>query len=185
MDNNSTRNLVSDILRGRTDRFAELISEFERPVYNLALRMTGLEADAADLTQDIFLRVWLNLDKYDPDRKFFTWLYTLAVNLIRNHLKKKVPRVFDDLSAQEHRQPDASGEGDPSVALAAKQQSLKIQELLLRLPLEQREAIFLRFFGDLPFEEIAAILGVTPGAAKMRVRRGLLRLRNLLDELPP
>jgi DNA-directed RNA polymerase specialized sigma24 family protein len=81
--------LVQEILLGRKDLFAELIGEFERPIFSLALRMTGSSTKAADLSQEIFVRAWLNLDKYDPKKEFFTWLYTLSLNVIRNHLKKK------------------------------------------------------------------------------------------------
>jgi RNA polymerase sigma factor (sigma-70 family) len=85
--------LVQEILLGRRGLFAELVEEFERPVFSLALRMTGSPSDAEDLSQEIFVRAWLNLDKYEPQKKFFTWLYTLALNVIRNHLKKKILRV--------------------------------------------------------------------------------------------
>ena len=181
MEPNRISSLVSGILQGRTELFSELVGEFQKPIYNLALRMTGSPDDAADLTQEIFVRAWINLGRYDPQRKFFTWLYTLALNLIRNHLKKSSrpfshgAHPFYDLSL-------SSEEIDPAVVLARKEEKGRIELLLLRLPANQREALLLRFFSELPYDEIAAILGISQSGVKMRVSRGLARLRVLLEE---
>ena len=182
MDPNRIPTLVRGILQGRTDLYAELVGEFQKPIYNLALRMTGSPADAADLTQDIFVRAWINLDKYDSEKKFFTWLYTLALNLIRNHLKKKTLIVSNDAFRPQGDTVDPSCGADPAVALAIKQRERRIQELLLNLPTDQREALLLRFFSDLSYDEMAAILRVSQSGAKMRVSRGLMRLRALFKE---
>ncbi len=181
----STAALVREILDGRKDLFAELIGAFQSPIYNLALRMTGSSADAADLTQEIFVRAWIHLDKYDPRRPFFTWLYTLALNLIRNHLRKAAKTIP---SSNNSGAGDADGadapetKPDPSETLFRKQSEAQIQALLLQLPADQREALLLRFFSDLRYGEMADVLGVSQSAAKMRVSRGLERLRILLNQ---
>jgi RNA polymerase sigma-70 factor (ECF subfamily) len=177
MDPDPIPTLVRHILNGRTDLFAELVGQFQTPIYNLALRMTGSAADAADLTQDTFVRAWIHLDKYDPRKKFFTWLYTLSLNLIRNHLRKRASCL-----APAHEPAAVSLALDPAQALASRQEAGRIQQLLLRLPEDQREALWLRFFSDLSYSEMAAIMGVSPSGAKMRVSRGLRRLRVLVQD---
>lgn len=180
MENHRALTLVRETLHGQTNRFAELVKGFEGPVYNLALRMTGSPADAADLTQETFLRAWLNLDKYDQERKFFTWLYTLALNLIRNHLRKAA-RLGPTAGVLPDRPPvEEAVAANPVQALDARRQGRDIQAVLQRLPLEQREALLLRFFQDVSFEDIAVILGVGVSCAKMRVRRGLVAMRGMM-----
>ncbi len=184
MASESTAALVREILDGRKDLFAELIGAFQSPVYNLALRMTGSAADTADLTQEIFLRAWVHLDRYDPRRPFFTWLYTLSLNLTRNHLRK-APKTISSSNVPDPGDADG-GENpdtmpDPSETLFRKQSEAQIQTLLLQLPADQREALLLRFFGDLRYGEMADDLVVSQSAAKMRVSRGLERLRALLQ----
>lgn len=181
MDDDLAGTLVRDTLLGQTSRFAELVRGFESPVYNLALRMTGSAADAADLTQETFLRAWLNLDKYNQQHKFFTWLYTLALNLIRNHLKKTSRHglMLSALAFPDQLPAEEAPAANPAAALATKQKGRAIQDLLFHLPVEQREALLLRFFQDMSFAELATILGVSQSAAKMRVRRGLAALREV------
>lgn len=178
MASESTAALVREILDGRKDLFAELIGAFQSPIYNLALRMTGSPADAADLTQEIFVRAWINLGKYDPRRPFFTWLYSLGINLLRNHFKKKHLPVVDASSLPVELETGSH----PAADLEAEEEKAYLQALLLKLSVEQREAILMRFFGGLSFEEMASVLGISQSAAKMRVSRGLERLRALLSQ---
>jgi RNA polymerase sigma-70 factor, ECF subfamily len=185
MDPDAIAILVRDVLDGQKERFGKLIEAFDKPIYNLALRMTGSTADAADLTQEIFVRAWIHLDRYDPRRPFHTWLYTLAINLIRNHLRrsKKIRTAMDDPGRPRPERAGTPGPApDPAEALADKQAEHRIRAMLLRLPADQREALLLRFFSDLRYGEMADVLGVSQSAAKMRVSRGLERLRALLDQ---
>ncbi|SDB34302.1 RNA polymerase sigma-70 factor, ECF subfamily [Desulfonatronum thiosulfatophilum] len=182
MEDKVAKALVREVLQGQTPCFAELVKGFESPVYNLALRMTGSPADAADLSQETFVRAWLHLDKYDLERKFFTWLYTLSLNLIRNHLAKTGRAVLSGQPHPDRELVEEARNANPAQSLAAKQDGLKVQDMLQRLPLEQREALLLRFFQDVSFKDMAVILGVTTSAAKMRVRRGLETMRRMGDE---
>jgi RNA polymerase sigma-70 factor, ECF subfamily len=181
MDDDQARQCVHDSLKGHTNRqkecFGKLVEAYQKPIFNLALRMTGSMEDAADLTQETFVRAWLNLDKYDPERSFFTWLYTLALNVIRNHLKKAGRTgILMPLDPKRHPVDDTQCV-DPVRALGAKQAGLDVLARLRRLPLEQSEALLLRFFQDVSFKDMAAMLNVSVSAAKMRVRRGLEALR--------
>lgn len=182
MDNELAKNLIREILGGQTGRFAELVEWFKTPIYTLALRMTGSATDAQDLTQEIFIRAWLNLDKYDQRYKFFTWLYTLALNLIRNHLKKTSRQTPVAAAFPEQLLPDKTADADPAQSLAAREERREINNKLLRLPAEQREALLLRFFQDVSFEDMAAIMWVGVSAAKMRVGRGLVALRKMMRD---
>ncbi len=183
MEDKVAKVLVREALQGSRDAFSELVRGFESPVYNLALRMTGSASDAADLAQESFVRAWLHLDKYDLERKFFTWLYTLSLNLIRNHLAKTGRTDFAPLLDPDRQPIEEARSANPAPALFAKQDGLMVQEVLRSLPLEQREALLLRFFQDVSFKDMAVILGVSTSAAKMRVRRGLEAMRRVMGEV--
>ena len=88
MDQKIEAEIVAKVLKGDRQAYALLVEEYKSPIYNLAYRMTGNSEDADDLTQETFIRAYINLWRFDPKRKFFTWLYTISINLIRNHLKK-------------------------------------------------------------------------------------------------
>lgn len=172
--------LVRRILDGDRELFSSLVKAYQGQIFNLALRMTGSRSDAADLTQETFVRAWIKLDSFDEDRRFFTWIYTLCLNLIRNHLKKKSSarhkKYFSEQSRLEKEYAD-----DPQQEIIIRQNGQQIQNLLLCLPVDQREALLLRFFSDVSYREMTHILGVSESCAKMRVSRGLKTLRGMMS----
>jgi len=180
MDQKADEEIVAEVLRGERQAYAKIIDAYKVPIFNLALRMTGRHEDADDLTQETFIRAYQKLHQYDRERKFFTWLYTIGINLIRNHLKKKerndVSRPADCLRPESPLQGDDGGEGD----LLSEDRMKKLEENMRKLPVEMREAIILKYQQDLTFEEIADITGDSMSAVKMRVYRGLERLKSLM-----
>ncbi len=181
MDQNQEREIIKRVERGERNAYALLIEAYKGPLFNLAFRMTGSYPDADDLTQEIFIRAYQNLQQFDQDKKFFTWLYTLGINLIRNHLKKKAKDVANHTMDHQFPEPqtkgDASGEGD----FPSEESMRRLDENMQRLPVDWREAIILKFYQDLTFEEVAAITGDSLSAVKMRVYRGLEKLKQLME----
>jgi RNA polymerase sigma-70 factor (ECF subfamily) len=80
--------LVYEILSGDVDSYALLVKRYQKPIYNLMLRMTGSEQDALDLSQETFVRAYEKLEKFDPSASFFPWLYTMGLNLARDFLRR-------------------------------------------------------------------------------------------------
>jgi len=181
MDQNQEREIIKRVEKGERDAYALLIEMYKGPLFNLAFRMTGSYSDADDLTQEIFIRAYQKLQQFDQDKKFFTWLYTLGINLIRNHLKKKAKDVANHTMDHQFRGPqtrgDESGEGD----FPSEDSMRSLDENMQRLPVDLREAIILKFYQDLTFEEVAAITGDSLSAVKMRVYRGLEKLKQLME----
>lgn len=134
--------------------------------------MTGNLEDADDLTQEAFIRAYQYLWRYDQRKKFFTWLYTIAFNLIRNHFKKnKKEKLSEELST--------------SLLADRNQRLIKDQEIsshLLLLEEELRALLIMKYQQELSFEEIAEITGKSLSAVKMRIYRGLEKLRELMKE---
>ncbi|MBU2548060.1 MAG: sigma-70 family RNA polymerase sigma factor [Proteobacteria bacterium] len=174
MDQTEEREIIEAIQGGDIQGYALLVEQYGSAVFNLAFRMTGSRQDADDLAQETFLRAFTFLSRFDRQRRFFPWLYTIALNLIRKHLKKKREIPMEPVVAE-------PGD-DPEQTLTRIQEARWLSLHLDRLPVHLREAVVLRYYEDLPFEEIADITGVSTSGAKMRVYRGLERLRVLISE---
>ncbi|NPU86036.1 MAG: RNA polymerase sigma factor [Syntrophaceae bacterium] len=184
MDQRQAKDIVQRILEGDTNAYALLVDAYKNPILQLAYRMTGSLQDADDLSQEAFIRAFRNLHRYDRERPFFTWLYTVALNGIRNHLKKK--------KREEAGSIESACQGDPADNAPGMEDRLdeareaeRLQRMLWRLPADQREALILRFYQGLSLEETSEILGISLSAAKMRIYRGLERLKQLLSRGNP
>jgi RNA polymerase sigma-70 factor (ECF subfamily) len=176
MDQKNEAEIIARVLNGDRQSYALLVDEYKSPIYNLAYRMTGNLEDADDLTQETFIRAYQYLWRYDKSKKFFTWLYTLALNLIRNHFKKnKYNKSSEELSANLLADKNPS----PETELIETQE---ISVYLLRLEDESRALLIMKFNQGLTFEEIAQITGKSLSSVKMRIYRGLEKLKELLKE---
>ena len=170
--------LVHEILSGDVDSYALLVKRYQKPIYNLMLRMTGSEQDAIDLTQETFVRAYEKLERFNPSAPFFPWLYTMGLNLARDFLRRA------------KRSPIESYESDNNFSLEIGQDDrladqIDVQDVLeglKTLPMDYREALLLRFHEGLSVSEVAYALGLSLSAAKMRIHRGLLKLRQLLEK---
>ena len=91
MDIDQESKIIRRILSGEHEAYALLVEKYKGPVYNLASRLTGRHQDKEDLAQEIFIRAFEALERFDETKRFFPWLYTIALNVIRNHKKKKSP----------------------------------------------------------------------------------------------
>lgn len=177
MDQRTDVEIVAGILQGDRQAYALLVDRYKGPVFNLALRMTGSHEDASDLAQEIFLRAYQNLHRYDPQKKFFTWLYTMGINLIRNHLKKKARQItVNTLSEEKQSVLQNEGAGDD----LAEANLAGLERAMIALTVEAREAIVLKYQQGMTFEEVAEITGASVSAVKMRVYRALEQLREML-----
>jgi RNA polymerase sigma-70 factor, ECF subfamily len=170
--------LVNEILSGDVNSYALLMRRYQKPIYNLMLRMTGSEQDAVDLTQETFVRAYEKLEKFNPSASFFPWLYTMGLNLARDFLRraKRSPIVSYE------PENSASIEIDQDDRLADQIDVQRVSEGLQSLPVDYREALLLRFHEELSVSEVAHALGLSVSAAKMRIHRGLQKLRQLLEK---
>lgn len=157
------------------------IQTYERRIYSYLYRLEGHEADALDLTQEVFYRAWRSIRTFRAGERVMPWLFQIARNTqIERHRKKQLPRFSIDEAQEEvgfevpavQRGPEAQAESVDSAE--------RVQRALLRLPEEYREAVVLRFVEDLSYDEIAQVQGVAVGTAKSRVFRAKEQLAGLL-----
>jgi RNA polymerase sigma-70 factor (ECF subfamily) len=148
-------------------------------VYRTCYRVVGNHADAADLTQEVFLRAYRGLPRFRRDASFSTWLYRIAVNTALTHAAAR-GTGFDTLEAVSDV-PDPKGV-PADVAVERGQRARALRAALGRLPKKQRLTLVLRVYGDLSHEEIARALGRSVGTVKANLFFALRNLRALLGE---
>ncbi|HEX7705482.1 MAG TPA: sigma-70 family RNA polymerase sigma factor [Thermoanaerobaculia bacterium] len=178
------RTLVERILGGDRDLFTTLVTRYEKRVINYVYRITHRYEEAHDLAQDIFVKVYLALDRYDPKYQFSTWLFRIAQNSAIDALRKKsisevpIARTVDDEGSSREREFADEDDISPYRAFRNKQLSAAIDDAVTGLPTDYRELIQLRHFAELSYEEIAAMKKLPLGTVKNK----LFRARNLLKE---
>ncbi len=172
--------VIRDVLAGDPEAFGLLVERYQRPIYNLMLRATGAAHTAADLAQDTFLRAYENLERFRPGARFFSWLYAIGMNRARDWLRAAGLRRETGLESLDGA--DFPGNpGDQQERLAERLDLERVHRAVTRLPLEQREALLLRYREDFSLLEVAEALGISLSAAKMRVHRALETVRRALE----
>ncbi|HKY64233.1 MAG TPA: RNA polymerase sigma factor [bacterium] len=161
---------------GDSSAFAELVDRHKDAVYRWVYSWVGRKESAEELAQDVFLNAFRNLGNFRGDSKFSTWLHQIALNRCRDHWRSR-QRKPESLVEEEYLARVESPRASSEVSAVARQEAEALRSAMAELPDIYREALSLRFFGDLPYEEIAAMLGENLSNVKMRVMRGLAQLR--------
>jgi RNA polymerase sigma-70 factor (ECF subfamily) len=175
--------LVAAAREGDRAAFEELVRATQADTYTLALRLTGNTEDARDVVQETYLRAFRGLERFRGDAQFTTWLYRITANCATNQLGKRSKHrheLLDEESpvADERRENDPVDRTDLSLLRA------DLAEALRTLPPKLRAVVVLRDIYDLPHESIAAELGISETAAKVRLHRARKQLREQVLPLP-
>jgi RNA polymerase sigma-70 factor, ECF subfamily len=188
-DRNAEAGVIAAILAGNTHLFHDLIRPYERTVFSMAITLLRNPQDAEDVMQEAFLKAFRNLHAYRAEARFSTWLVSIALNEARSCLRRH--RAVESL--------DASDENDriapellrdwrevPSEVLERLEVRKLLREAVTELPLIYREVFLLREFQELSITESAEVLGISPGAVKVRLHRARIMLqRRLAPQLRP
>jgi RNA polymerase sigma-70 factor, ECF subfamily len=182
--------IVRRCMDGDSGAWAELVRTHHRRVYGLCYRFTGNPADAEDLTQDVFLKVYSNLASFDTARgSLHVWIATMTRNLLvdnfrRTRNQRATGSLDEGWEGQEELKPldrlVACGPS-PHERAAQKELAKMVQGALARVSVELREAVILRDLQDLDYKEIAQVLGIPEGTVKSRISRGRAELARLLE----
>lgn len=143
--------------------FNEIMTEFQDPIYFFILRMVANEHDAEDLTQETFVKAYTERNKFRGDSAINTWIYRIAANLAKNHLRWRSIRNFISVDHAKDQLPTTSLDSQSDVTAAREQELLShLQDLSAR----QRSVFILRYFQGLAHKEIAQVLGISEGSSK-------------------
>lgn len=179
---------IKQVRKGDQNAFGEIVELYKDKVFQLCFRMLGNSHEAEDISQEAFMRAYINIERYNIDRKFSTWLYRIATNLCIDRIRKKKPDYYLDAEV-------AGTEGltlysqIPASQLAPDEEVSKIelqeiiQNEILKLPEKYRAVIVLKYIEELPLLEISKILDLPIGTIKTRIHRGREALRKQLRHI--
>lgn len=160
--------LIAAAAEGDEHAFSEIVERYQKPVYNLCYRLLGNHGDAEDASQEVFMKAYRGLGKFDPQRPFMSWILAIAYNQSIDQIRRR--RVtWVGLEALF----DRSDQQSPSAELAveARDEAESVQEMLSTLSVKDRAAVVLRYWYDYSYDEIAETLSLTTSAVKSRLHR--------------
>lgn len=180
--------IIRDILKGDKEKFRLLVEKYKQLVFRTCMGFVHDKDDADDLTQEVFIQAYQSLSKFKKESAFSTWLYRIAVNASLNKIRKESGRSFlqriESMFSGEIKNdpPFSSSDLDnPENIFIRQEHSHWIQKALDSLPENQRTAIILSRYDDLPQKEVAEIMNITEGAVEALLQRAKKNLREKLS----
>ena len=190
-DHQAVNALVRRCVAGDAAAWQEIVQQYNRRIYNICYRFAGSPDDAADLTQEVFIKIYRTLNTFDGTRAaFMTWVTTVTRNLLVDHFRKgKYDRITDSLEATPSGQEDGLTVGEqledhsvsPEQSVQSQETQKMVHEALRGLSPDLREAVILRDLQDMDYKEIAVVLKIPEGTVKSRINRGRTELARLLQ----
>lgn len=173
------RLLVQAALGGDQLAFGELVTRYQAAVYNMAYRMLGDPTEAEDAAQEVFVRAWNQLHTFQLDRRFSTWLLSIASHYSIDLLRRRKPQApLDDVALYVQ-----SDDPEPEELALKSEQSAMVRQLLNTLPDKYRSVTVLRYYNDLSYDEIARVTGLTESAVKTQLHRARKMLAEELAQV--
>jgi RNA polymerase sigma-70 factor, ECF subfamily len=164
--------LVARSLQGDAAAFEILVERYQRVLYTVAFRMLGNQDDARDAMQTAFVRAYERLATFNPDHRFFSWIYRIVINECLNLIRARRP--------EEALTPALAAAGTPFETAASRERRAQVQAALLELSPDYRAVVVLRHFAGLSYDEMATALGVPSKTIKSRLHTARQRLGELL-----
>ena len=176
---------IKQVLKGDQSAYEDIVNLYQHKLYQVSYRMLGNKEEAEDITQEAFVRAYINLHSFDQKRKFSTWIYRIATNLCIDRIRKKKPDYHLDAEVAGTDGLDmysqiAADEQLPEEALEQMELQERIQYEISRLPDKYRAVIVLKYIEELSLQEISDILEMPLGTVKTRIHRGREALRKQL-----
>ncbi len=181
--------LMEHVVRGSEAAFATLVERYRGRVINLVCRFISDRDRAQEIAQEVFLRVFVHRERYRPSGKFSTWMYTIAVNLAKNEIRRRVrSRGIVSLDNLLETTGDSSrfvADHGPRPDRRLRQREIQewVEKAMSELPEKYREVIILRDVQQLSYEEIEEVLGIPGGTVRSRINRARASLQDRLGAL--
>jgi RNA polymerase sigma-70 factor (ECF subfamily) len=176
--------IVRKILRGKSNEFSRIVEKYQRPIFNFVYRFFGNYDLATELAQDTFLKCFQSLKSYDQERKFSTWLYTIAKNICIDEYKKRKlsnPLYLEDVHGGQEGGGHPDPGGTPQSQAILREEGARLNEALQKLDPEKRTPLILHYYQGLAYNEIAETEGIPLSTVKIRIFRAKKALLDLLE----
>lgn len=180
----SDEELVAAFRAGDVSAFDDLLRRWDRKIQGAIYRILGSEDEARDLCQEAFLKAYRGLKAFKGEARFSSWLYQIALNLCRDRMRRRRGRVLVSLDEVEGEGASAQAGAGPSALelVEARDMARRVAAAVAALPDDQREVVVLKEYQGLTFLEIAETLGLPTSTVKTRLYRGLVQLRERLEQ---
>jgi len=186
MNNYSDEQLVAVYLKGDKEALNLLIKRYLTPIFNYALGFVKDAATAEDMAQEVFVKVWRKIKKFDKKYKFKSWLYVIAKNTCLDYLKKNKTVNFSELNQADDgllfEELIKANSPMPDEEFAVETEAKEINSVIDKLPNKYQEVVKLHYQGGYNFREIAEILKESIETVKSRNRRALIYLKNIIKK---
>jgi len=177
--------LMRRIAQGDSVAFEELVEIHQHAIAGTVAKMLGNAADAEDVAQQVFVRVWRSAARYQPSAKFTTWMFTITRNLVFNEIRRRQRKPAVSLEEREEEHflaTSIDGEMKPDESALHAELETAVEAAIQRLPEKQRMAVILRRYQELPYEEIGEILELSLPAVKSVLFRARTQLKEELQK---
>jgi RNA polymerase sigma-70 factor (ECF subfamily) len=176
---------IKQVKKGDQNAFGEIVEIYKNKVYQICFRMLGNRHEAEDAAQEAFIRAFVNINKFNQELKFSTWLFRIATNLCIDKIRKKKPDFYLDAEVSgtdglNMYSQIASDTELPENELESLELQEAVQKEILKLPDKYRTVIVLKYIEELSLNEISEILDLPLGTVKTRIHRGRDALRQQL-----
>ncbi|MFA5249407.1 MAG: RNA polymerase sigma factor [Candidatus Paceibacterota bacterium] len=179
------KDLIIEYLHGDEKSLEALIAKYLKPVYGFVYGYANNPADAQDITQETFLKMWRNIKKFDREKNFKSWLFSIAKNASIDFLRKRKTVPFSSFEGEEGYNPLMESLTDPSLSswdmAAAKEKRAEIDSAKKKIPEKYQKVVYLYNDKDMNFREISEFLGESINTVKSRYKRALAQLKLLLE----
>jgi RNA polymerase sigma-70 factor (ECF subfamily) len=183
----SDEKLVAEYIQGDENALEELVRRYLKPIYSYVFRMIGFGQSVDDLTQDVFIKVWKNINSFDEEKIFSKWIFAIAHNTIIDHYRKKKNYNFSDLESGDNDIPFEEGIVDVEPLqdeLFMRSEELeRLEKCLDKLTPMYREIVVLHYMNEMTFDEIAKLLSRSLNTVKSQHRRAVARIRQMCTKI--
>lgn len=164
MPGKSDLELVEDFRRGDIGGFNELVRRYQEKIYWIARRVIGSHEDADDIVQDVFVRIYDALQEFRAESGFYTWLYRVTVNISLNALRKK--RLKEFIRFEDVQEELESDDKRSDANVLEREYQVILEKAIERLPAKQKMVFMLRYYEEMPYEEMSKVLNKSVGGLK-------------------
>ncbi len=177
---------IKQVKKGDQNAFADIVDLYKDKIYQLCYRMLGNAHEAEDIAQEAFIRAYVNIESFDVNRKFSTWLYRIATNLCIDRLRKRKPNYYLDAEMNDQEGLDGytlipGDERTPESEYLLSETQQTIHYAIEGLPAKYKSVIILRYLQELSLSEISDVLDMPVTTVKTRLHRGREFLRKKLQ----
>ena len=171
--------VIKECLNGNKESFSKIIRHYQKPIFKLCLHFLNSLQDAEDATMDIFLKIYSSLNSYNPDYKFKTWIFRIAINHITDILRK---RKREKIAFSEFPEKIAHNEPKtPEFIFFKKLEISKVKKAIKQIPLKYKTILMLKYYHDFSYEQVGKILNIPRNTVASLLFRGKQELRKKLQ----